>query len=128
MSECYDIILFLFGVLDDSITLEKRFDSPNIKTKDLVDLFVKKVSEIPKLEQKILLRNRIIQRVEEYNDSLLMTTFFNYLISKKRDDVGISSLPKLSKETFESLCDDLIKEGRMEFSKFETLTKLMMKY
>lgn len=85
LSECYEVVLSLFGAIDSSITKDRNIYIGNLKTRDILDLFIKKVNQIPKVDQRVILRNRIIKRIEEYKDSLLMNTLFNYLLSKPRD-------------------------------------------
>lgn len=126
LAECYEVVLSLFGAVDASITKSKS--TSTTKTRDMLELFMKKVNEIPKPEQKVLLRNRIITRIEEYNDQLLMNTLFNYLISKPRDQMAIDSLPKIGKEAFETVCDNYLSQGSMKKSEFDTLVKLMIKH
>ena len=47
-----------------------------------------------------MLRNKILRRVEEYNDDILIETLFNYLISKSKDQITLENLPKINKESF----------------------------
>lgn len=46
-----------------------------------MDVFLKRLNLIKQPEHLVTLRNKILKRIEEYNDDILMTTLFNYFIT-----------------------------------------------
>lgn len=57
-----------------------------------------------------------------------MSTLFNYLISKPKDQIQTDILPKISEENFAIICDNYITSKTIKKDEFETLVKLMSQH
>mmetsp|Transcript_3676 Transcript_3676/g.2747 ORF Transcript_3676/g.2747 Transcript_3676/m.2747 type:complete len:189 (+) Transcript_3676:382-948(+) len=89
--ECYALVLSLFSALEFSITNEASANIIDyLRTKSgyvgsngedpYFAMFLKKLKEFPKTEMKVILRNKIVKKIEESGDGILIWTIFNFLI------------------------------------------------
>jgi hypothetical protein len=54
---------------------------------------------------KLHLREKIMKRIELFNDEVVLSALFDYLISRKNTPFNISALPNLSDKTLFRICD-----------------------
>lgn len=79
------------------------------------------------VEQKIALKNKIVKRIEEAEDWLLMKPLFEYMLLQPHEYLQISDLPVLGLASFEEVCQDLLfSEKQISRTCLERMTKLMM--
>eukprot|EP00347_Sterkiella_histriomuscorum_P003419 403364365 len=128
--QCYEIILQLFSAIDISINNQtKEFGLQHIsdKEKDLQKIFIRKLNQISGVERKLQILKRIMTRIEQFNDQLILTSIFNYVISKPSGKYSIDVLPYISKEAFDTICSDLMKDRYITMEKFESMVKILSK-
>jgi hypothetical protein len=67
-------------------------------------LFLNKINEIPRIDLKMALKNRISKRIEEYGDNVLTTAIFDYSIKRSSTVIDLDSLPSISEDRFRLMC------------------------
>jgi hypothetical protein len=73
--------------------------------------------DIPKLH----LRDKIMKRIELFNDEVVLSALFDYLISRPNTPFNIAALPNLSERSLYKICDQVISEVNVPRQKFDSV-------
>ena len=90
--QCYSLILSLFAAIDQSISKEPTSHDQS-KQGDYIDYFLSKLNAIQNDSLKVHLREKIMRRIEQFNDRVVLTTLFDYLISRPKNLLNVDALP-----------------------------------
>jgi hypothetical protein len=125
--ECYSIILSLFAAIDQSITKVVQHPSNNKDEQDQISYFLSKLSVVQDDNLKLHLRERIMKRIELFNDEVVLSALFDYLISRPNTPFNIGALPNLSDRSLFKICDQVISEVNIPRQKFDSVVQILMK-
>jgi len=136
LDECYAVILHLISALEFSITNEPSsniidFLRPKSKKKEDLDadpyfnVFLRKLKEFPKNEMKVMLRNKIVRKIEESRDSVLVWTVYTFMLSKP--SLNLENLPQVSDQDFIEIRSQIFSHGEISKEVLENLLKVMQK-
>ncbi len=129
IEECHGVILALFGAIDKSIVKDSgdlKFGN-NQKEIDMFDYFYKKLSQIQNNELKLQLLHKILKRIEQFNDQLLLLTIYDYLLSRPADRFNVDLLPAISEEQQNRIFDQIVYSQEIQKEKFQSLVKLLVR-
>ena len=124
--QCYSIILSLFAAIDQSISKETS-PQADPKNQDYIDYFLSKLNVIQTDNLKVHLRDKIMKRIELYNDIFVLTTLFDYLISRPKNQINIDALPHINDKTIYQLIFNSLSAKQISRPKFESIVKILMK-
>ena len=124
--QCYSIILSLFAAIDQSISKETS-PQADPKNQDYIDYFLSKLNAIQNDNLKVHLRDKIMKRIELYNDIFVLTTLFDYLISRPKNQINIDALPHNNDKTIYQLIFNSLSAKQISRPKFESIVKILMK-
>lgn len=124
--QCYSIILSLFAAIDQSISKETS-PQADPKNQDYIDYFLSKLNAIQNDNLKVHLRDKIMKRIELYNDIFVLTTLFDYLISRPKNQINIDALPHINDKTIYQLIFNSLSAKQISRPKFESVVKILMK-
>ena len=128
--QCYSIILSLFAAIDQSISKEisPSLDSTdNNQYQDYIDYFLSKLNAIKNDNLKLHLRDKIMKRIEQFNETCLLTTLFDYLISRPKNQLNMDALPNLNDNTIYQLIVNALSAKHITRPKFDSICKILMK-
>lgn len=128
IEQCYSVIISLFVAIDQSLLKdEAKFQSENHHEQNLIQFFLSKLRVIQNNDLKIQLREKILRRIEMFNDEVVMTALFDYLIGQPQTLLDVGNLPQLSTKTLNKLVDNLFKADTIKQVKFDSIIKILMK-
>ena len=70
---------------------------------------------------KLHLREKIMKRIELFNDEVVLSALFDYLISRPNTPFNIAALPNLSDKSLFKICDQVISEVNVPRHKFDSV-------
>ena len=76
---------------------------------------------------KLHLKDKIMKRIELFNDEVVMSALFDYLISRPNTPFNINALPNLSEKSLFKICDQVIQEVNVPRYKFDAVVQILMK-
>jgi hypothetical protein len=126
--QCYSIILSLFAAIDQSISKETATATTSDKgSQDYIDYFLGKLNAIQNDNLKVHLREKIMKRIEQFNDIVVLSTLFDYLISRPKNQLNIEALPHLNDKTIYQLIDNALAAKQITRPKFDSIVKILLK-
>ena len=60
------------------------------------------------IKLKVNLRTNILRRIEQVGDIVLLAAIYEYQLKKPCTIFDLEAFPKISKEAFETICDNAI--------------------
>ena len=73
------------------------------------------------------LREKIMRRIEQFNDTVVLSTLFDYLISRPKNLLNIDALPHLNEKTTYQLIDNALSAKQISKPKFDSIVKILLK-
>lgn len=68
-----------------------------------------------------------MKRIELFNDEVVLTALFDYLISRPNIKFNMGALPNLSDKSLLKICDQVISEVSIPRYKFDAVVQILMK-
>jgi hypothetical protein len=68
-----------------------------------------------------------MKRIEQFNETCLLTTLFDYLISRPKNQLNMDALPNLSDNTIYQLIVNALSAKHITRPKFDSICKILMK-
>jgi hypothetical protein len=68
-----------------------------------------------------------MRRIEQFNDRVVLTTLFDYLISRPKHLLNIEALPQLNQQTLYALIDNALASKHIARPKFDAIVKILLK-
>ena len=73
------------------------------------------------------MRDKIMKRIEQFNETCLLTTLFDYLISRPKNQLNMDALPNLNDNKIYQLIVNALSAKLITRPKFDSICKILMK-
>lgn len=127
LNQCYTIIISLFAAIDQSITKAGTQADSKKEQVDYIEFFLAKLNQVTNTELKIGLRDKIMKRIEQFNNEVVLTALFDYLIGRPSSTKGVDALPSINQKTLYKVIEEILKGKEVRMSKFDSIVKLLQK-
>jgi hypothetical protein len=68
-----------------------------------------------------------MKRIEQFNNEVVLTALFDYMIGRPTSTIGVENLPQMSSKMLNRVVDEILKGDKIKSNKFDAILRILMK-